>query len=271
MSRLIDALPPPKTIQHKRLIVLSRSRVGTMSMYRALKLLGYKPYHTYEIFTGGITQMNLYEEALRCKYLGKGKPYNKTDFDKWLANYDAILAVPQYFTDEFIEFYPEAHFIYTYRDVDSWVQSMSSTVWGMITAAKSFPLTTVSWVDPWINAFCTLHNAFEEVIFQGKEMDTGGAEIAKLDYQKRQEKIKQLSDMVNMKIFRLEDGVGWEQICPFLGHKIPGTPYPKTNTAAEFQSLIGGILHRKTIHASIVILGGLIIPILAYILSVRYF
>lgn len=42
----------------------------------------------YEVVNGGITHMNLFEEALRCKYLGAGKPYGKAEFDKWLANYD---------------------------------------------------------------------------------------------------------------------------------------------------------------------------------------
>lgn len=32
--------------------------------------------------------MDLMMEALRCKYYGHGKPYTKTDFDKWLADYD---------------------------------------------------------------------------------------------------------------------------------------------------------------------------------------
>jgi hypothetical protein len=37
-------------------------------------MLGYKPYHMYEVAVGGPPQMNLFEEALRCKYLGAGKP-----------------------------------------------------------------------------------------------------------------------------------------------------------------------------------------------------
>jgi hypothetical protein len=42
----------------------------------------------YEVVGNGATHMDLFDEALRCKYLGAGKPYGKADFDKWLANYD---------------------------------------------------------------------------------------------------------------------------------------------------------------------------------------
>lgn len=33
---------------------------------------------------------------------------------------------------------------------------------------------------------------------------------------------------------RLEDGLGWEQICPFMGIDIPHTPYPRGNIPGEF-------------------------------------
>lgn len=55
-------------------------------------MLGYKPYHMYEVVQQGITHLQLFEESLRCKYLGAGKPYGKAEFDKWLANYDVSLA-----------------------------------------------------------------------------------------------------------------------------------------------------------------------------------
>jgi hypothetical protein len=37
---------------------------------------------------------------------------------------------------------------------------------------------------------------------------------------------------------RLEDGLGWEQICPFLGHKIPEVRYPRGNDPKEFSKEI---------------------------------
>lgn len=57
-------------------------------MYQAFQMLGYKSYHMFECVKHGTTHVRIFEEALRCKYLGEGKPYTKADFDKWLAAYD---------------------------------------------------------------------------------------------------------------------------------------------------------------------------------------
>lgn len=62
--------------------------VGTFSMYQSFQMLGYRPYHMYECVMGGATQMDLFSEAIRCKYYAEGKPYGKAEFDKWLANFD---------------------------------------------------------------------------------------------------------------------------------------------------------------------------------------
>jgi len=36
-------------------------------------------------------------------------------------------------------------------------------------------------------------------------------------------------------VCRLEDGFGWEQLCPFLGKEMPSQKYPKGNAPAEFK------------------------------------
>ena len=41
---------------------------------------------------------------------------------------------------------------------------------------------------------------------------------------------------------RLEDGLGWEQICPFLDVPIPEQEYPDRNEPARFQALTQGVV-----------------------------
>lgn len=41
---------------------------------------------------------------------------------------------------------------------------------------------------------------------------------------------------------KLEDGLGWEQICEFLGKDIPNEPYPRINNATEFKELTNGFI-----------------------------
>lgn len=50
----------------------------------------------YEVVMNGTTHLNLFEEAIRCKYSGKDKPYGKAEFDKWLGNYDVRHLSPSF-------------------------------------------------------------------------------------------------------------------------------------------------------------------------------
>lgn len=53
-----------------------------------MRHLGYKTYHGAEVMYRGVHHMEVFEEALKAKYLGIGKPYGKAEFDKWFAEYD---------------------------------------------------------------------------------------------------------------------------------------------------------------------------------------
>lgn len=53
-------------------------------------MLGYRPYHMYEVVQS-TAHMGIFEEALNAKYYGVGKPYGKAEFDKWFADYDVSI------------------------------------------------------------------------------------------------------------------------------------------------------------------------------------
>ncbi|KAI1148780.1 hypothetical protein F4825DRAFT_464628 [Nemania diffusa] len=274
MSRLIDRLPAPKQVREKKVIVLSRSRVGTFSLYQALGMLGYKAYHMFEVVTGGQTQMALFEEAVRCKYLGGGKPYGKAEFDKWLAEYD-VVEIPQFFVEEFIQFYPNARFILAERSIESWAKSMNNTAIPMFTATRSLPLSAIRKVDTFVEAFCSLHNVLETVTYHGgKCQDEEGVEASKRDTLQQAETAKALVPKDRLLVAKLEDGFGWEEICPFLGHPIPETRYPRGNAPQEFHKMGNEILGPRIRRAGLMALSAAVIPILSigawyYIKTVR--
>ena len=56
------------------------------------------------------------------------------------------------------------------------------------------------------------------------------------------EKARSLVPKDRMIEIKLEDGLGWEQICPFLEKEIPNEPYPRANNAAEFKELTTSII-----------------------------
>lgn len=41
---------------------------------------------------------------------------------------------------------------------------------------------------------------------------------------------------------RLEEGLGWEQICPFLGVPIPDQEYPDHNAPDKFEAIVQGVV-----------------------------
>ncbi|KAI0861280.1 hypothetical protein F4860DRAFT_503395 [Xylaria cubensis] len=239
MSRLIDRLPAPKEVREKKVIVLSRSRIGTFSLYQALQMLGYKAYHMAEVVKGGELQMALFEEALRCKYLRAGKPYGKAEFDKWLAGYDE-------------------------RDLESWTKSMNNTARPMMTATRTFPLSAIRKVDPYVEAFCSLHNVLETVVYYGKTCDDAeGIEGSRRDTVDLSEKAKALVPKDRLLVARLEDGFGWEQICPFLGHPIPATRYPRGNAPEEFKKMGDEVLVPRIKKAGLMALSTALIPVVS--------
>ncbi|KAI1500169.1 hypothetical protein F5X99DRAFT_387227 [Biscogniauxia marginata] len=260
MPRLIDTFPTPKEEHEKKIIVLSRSRVGTFSLYQALKILGYKPYHMYETVIGGCEQMNIFEEALRCKYLGAGKPYGKLEFDKWLAEYDCVVEIPQFFIEEFIEFYPNAKFIVTERSVESWVKSVENTAGPMFLATRSFPLAAIRWIDGYTDAFCTLHDALEYAFFRGKGIENG-IEDAVREHLEGIAKAKAMVPREQLLVAKLEDGFGWEEICPFLGNEIPAVRYPKGNAPAEFKKIGDDIFGPKIAKFAVIAITAVLVPV----------
>ncbi|KAK5634861.1 hypothetical protein RRF57_010574 [Xylaria bambusicola] len=245
MSRLIDRLPAPKEVREKK----------------ALKMLGYKSYHMAEVVERGIPHMALFEEALRCKYLDGGKPYDKADFDKWLADYDEI---PQFFIEEFIEFYPNALFVLTERNLESWVKSMNNTAAPMFTSLRRFPFTAIRRMDSFIDSFCSLHVTLEKVTYHNKTCQSEeGIKLSELDTIEVAKKAKALAPPDRLLVAKLEDGFGWEQLCPFLGHPIPETRYPRGNAPKEFQKMADDLLVPRVRKAGLMALSAVLVPTLS--------
>ena len=97
-------------------------------MYTALEKLGYTPYHMFQAIKRPHT-FYMWNECLEAKFLGKGKPWGRTDFDKLLGGFDATLDVPSaILPDELIAAYPNAKVILTNRDVNKWLTSWEKTV-----------------------------------------------------------------------------------------------------------------------------------------------
>lgn len=45
-----------------------------------------------------------------------------------------------------------------------------------------------------------------------------------------------------MTVIKLEDGLGWEQICPYLETPIPDVKYPRGNDPKEFDTMVQSVM-----------------------------
>jgi len=54
--------------------------------------------------------------------------------------------------------------------------------------------------------------------------------------------VRSLVPATQLCIIKLEDGLGWPQICPFLDCKTPDVAYPRGNDPDEFGKLVEGFM-----------------------------
>ncbi|KAH8646350.1 hypothetical protein BX600DRAFT_556016 [Xylariales sp. PMI_506] len=233
MSRKIDLLPTPAKILPKKLIVTSKPRCGTLSLYESLRMLGYRPYHMAEILRKGPSHMDVLTEALKAKYRGEGKPYGKAEFDKWFGDYDVLIEIPSFFLDEILEIYPDAKFMHTERDVNSWYKSMNNTIAATATKYKTFPMNYLRYFNSYFYHLTDLQDSLMLSLTHGLPWEEG-EETCKQSFVQLSQRVRKSIPPKQLAVFKLEDGFGWEQICTYINEPIPSTPYPRGNTSAEF-------------------------------------
>ncbi|KAI0424056.1 hypothetical protein F5Y09DRAFT_336080 [Xylaria sp. FL1042] len=226
MPREINSVPTLTYVKSKKLIVLTdhTCKTGTHGLYLAFKKLGYKPYHMAEmVVAAGASAVKIMTDAMRAELFHEGTPC-KHEFDKWFADYDIIIGVP-FMLRSILKAYPDATFLLTERYPDKWAKSLNSV--GMASTRLShFSLLVLKHFDSFTSNMS---------IFAGRMLNywTNGFGASEEGLQALIENYTAyIAD-----ILKLEDGFGWNELCPYMGIPIPDTPWPALNTPEEFHSL----------------------------------
>ncbi|KAI1347490.1 hypothetical protein F5Y01DRAFT_307504 [Xylaria sp. FL0043] len=237
-SRYVDTLPSPapELIKEKKVIVLSCSRSGTLGLCTAMEFLGYKPYNMGQVLRNGYPHLKMFTEALSIKRTGQGRPYSRTDFDKWVWDYDVLTIVPCYLTEEIVQAYPDAKFILTVREPEAWAKSIWNTISLLNARAQSFPSNFFKYFDATDLQFSRLVSLIFDTITRGYGRTEEGFQVSMKEYEEYNARAKELVPADRLLVAKLEDGLGWEQICPFLEVDIPTIPYPRINDTKQFQA-----------------------------------
>ena len=197
-------------------------RTGTMSVKRALEEIGYGPcHHMEEVFAHP-------EQVAHWQAIAAGRPVK---WDEVFAGYNSQVDWPgAQVWRETAAAYPKAKVIHTMRPEEVWWGSFSTTIGKLMDEYRNMPLPLHGrdMMDAWM-VFAGMKT------FGGRHADKDAAIAA---YRRRAEEVRAAIAPERLLVFDVADG--WEPLCRFLGHKVPKTPFPNTNSNEDFWKLVKG-------------------------------
>lgn len=160
------------------------------------------------------------------------KPLERADFDEWFQGYDALIELPSFLPQQTVRAYlddPDVKFILTERSPDSWVKSFNSFVGGVVLEPLCrFPLNILRYFNTGLYRLWRLNILMYGIYSRGTRMgDRDNVRNLRENYVHYIDHIKKLIPPERMRVIRLEDGLGWKDVCDYLEKPIPeGVPYP---------------------------------------------
>lgn len=188
-------------------------RTGTYSLKLALDQLGFGPcHHMEEVLHNIPVQVPLWSAAL------EGRP----DWKKIYSGYSSAVDWPSVcFLDQLLETYPEARFILTNRNPESWADSFSKTIYKMLAIRDQMPPEMREGLE--MTAGVIARTGFP------MELDRQGLIEA---FTAHGEAVKKTIPAEQLLVYEVKEG--WGPLCEFLGKPVPADPFPRSNDSAEF-------------------------------------
>ncbi|UKZ72460.1 hypothetical protein TrVFT333_000089 [Trichoderma virens FT-333] len=259
-ARKIDDLPESPKKPNIKVIVLGCSKTGTLGLYRAFKILGYKPYHAAELIRSqDHSHKAIFQEALLAendRFSGI-RPYGRVEFDKWFQDYDSIIEVPCYMPVQIYSAYlsdPNIKFLLTERDPDKWVRSFNKQVGGMNDYLASISMSVLRYFDIGLWHHWRF-NSLVYNLFSGttKRGHPENEQILRQNYVNYNNFVKKLIPKERLRVIKLEEGLGWDELCDFLEVPRPNVPYPNFDDHIALRdALVGQLIKRALIKFTLV-------------------
>lgn len=178
-------------MENSKIFCIGLGKTGTFSLHKALELLGYRSLH-YKFKGKRLLEFFQENQERGRKLLDGLEQYNAfLDFD------------PARFYKMLDHQYPGSKFIFTVRDLDSWMRSRKMHVW-------------MNRLDPFYKfSFLKINKKEWKDLYHNYSRDVA------VYFSERSGQLLTL---------RICDGEGWEKLCPFLNKAVPKVAFPKKNT-----------------------------------------
>ena len=192
-------------------------RTGTMSLKFALEKLRIGPcYHMREVVSRP-SHIKLWYDISRGEH---------PNWNRLFSGFNSAVDFPVcLFYKQLINIFPEAKFILTLRDFDTWYISTANTIYKV-------PTILPDWFErvvyP-IRMFIVMQvNLIWVGLFKNNFSDR---DSTKLVYYEHIESVKKIIPADKLLIYNVKEG--WEPLCEFLDVDVPDIPFPKVNDTAE--------------------------------------
>ena len=192
-------------------------RTGTMSLKFALEKLRIGPcYHMREVVSRP-SHIKLWYDISRGEH---------PNWNRLFSGFNSAVDFPVcLFYKQLINIFPEAKFILTLRDFDTWYISTANTIYKV-------PSILPDWFErvvyP-IRMFIVMQvNLIWVGLFKNNFSDR---DSTKLVYYEHIESVKKIIPADKLLIYNVKEG--WEPLCEFLDVDVPDIPFPKVNDTAE--------------------------------------
>jgi len=211
-------------------------RTGTYSLKLALEQLGYKVFHTKEMFHSAAlfdmwhtTVFSL--ESAQGGALGAPELRAMADDHGFTASTDMPMSL--YFK-QLRKLYPRAKFVLTTRsDEHTWFASWTSLMESVALLPRFAPwLPRVNKIDRY-NRWLLAHMHDDDAYLTAPHplvMDAPKVQAAYRDHNRR---VKRAFLLHPGRLLDYTVGSGWEPLCSFLHKPVPVEPFPHSNSSAE--------------------------------------
>jgi len=203
-TRNFDTTPIDLTPVPTRIFGIGLHKTATTSLHSAFRILGYDSLHWGQGEAPKIwEEMNV---SNRSKTL-----------ERWYAACD--LPIPLLYK-QLDKAYPGSKFILTIRDETKWLRSVER-LWD-----PKYNPTRWQW-DVW-----PISNKLHYALYGRKDFDS----LTMLQrYRQHNAEVQEyFKDRPNdLLVLHVEEGIGWESLCPFLDIPFPVSNFPKENVTAE--------------------------------------